>query len=75
MKVVESLALGVPVVTGEVGDRREVIGEHGVIVEAGDAEDLAKGIADAIRDARFIAIIPTNLIWESLAADWSSAYR
>ncbi len=52
MKVVESMACGVPVVTGDVGDRWELLGEGraGLLVRPGDAAALAEGIGLLLRD-------------------------
>lgn len=44
LKLFESLAVGTPVVTGDVGDRRACLGEAGVLVVPGDALALARGI-------------------------------
>lgn len=46
LKIVESMAVGVPVVTGDVGDRSEYLGNGlaGILVEPGDAEALADGL-------------------------------
>jgi glycosyltransferase involved in cell wall biosynthesis len=53
LKIVESLAAGVPVVTGDVGDRREMLanGEAGVLVEPGNAQALADGISHLLYEA------------------------
>jgi len=50
LKLFESMALGVPVVTGDVGDRGEVLGQAGLLVAPGDAGSLAEGILTALRD-------------------------
>ncbi len=52
LKVVESLAMGVPVVTGDVGDRADMLdrGRAGVLVRPGCAEALAEGIVSALKD-------------------------
>ena len=52
LKLFESFAVGTPVVTGDVGDRRAILGdgEAGMLVEAGDAHALAKGIVTVLRD-------------------------
>jgi glycosyltransferase involved in cell wall biosynthesis len=52
LKIIESLAAGVPVVTGDVGDRREMLadGAAGVLVTPGDARALAEGIAQVLRE-------------------------
>jgi glycosyltransferase involved in cell wall biosynthesis len=46
LKIVESLAVGKPVVTGDVGDRRETLagGQAGMLVQPGSAPDLAAGM-------------------------------
>jgi len=66
LKVFESFAVGTPVVTGDVGDRRNILGappqsppklggkfcdgEAGLLVEAGDAQALAEGILSILED-------------------------
>ncbi len=52
LKVFESLAVGTPVVTGDVGDRRNVLndGEAGMLVQPGDAQALAEGITAVLED-------------------------
>jgi glycosyltransferase involved in cell wall biosynthesis len=52
LKVFESLAVGSPVVTGDVGDRRNILnhGEAGMLVRAGDAHALAEGITTVLED-------------------------
>jgi glycosyltransferase involved in cell wall biosynthesis len=52
MKITESLAVGTPVVTGDVGDRREMLadGRAGVLVAPGDAQALAEGLARILDD-------------------------
>lgn len=53
LKVVESLAVGTPVITGDVGDRRTMLadGELGFLVKAGDVDALADGIITILQDA------------------------
>lgn len=52
LKVFESMAVGTPVVTGDVGDRREILadGEAGLLVAPGDCKALAAGILDLLDD-------------------------
>ncbi len=52
LKIVEAMALGVPVVTGDVGDRREMLadGKAGLLVTPGDAQALAEGLARVLDD-------------------------
>ncbi len=46
LKMFESMALGVPVVTSNIGDVSRIIenGKTGILVKAGESTDLAKGI-------------------------------
>jgi glycosyltransferase involved in cell wall biosynthesis len=50
LKIVESLAVGTPVVTGDVGDRRQMLADEqaGVLVTPGDPEALAAGLAQVL---------------------------
>ena len=52
LKIFESMALGVPVVTGDAGDRRALLadGGAGLLVRPGDAAALADGIAQLLAD-------------------------
>lgn len=82
LKIVESLASGVPVVTGDVGDRRELIGPAGVLVAPGDAQALADGLAALLGDpplARGLAASAharaERLRWDRLAPDWARVYQ
>lgn len=52
LKIVESLAMGIPVVTGDVGDRQALLakGRAGVVVAPGDPDALALAILDVLND-------------------------
>ena len=52
LKIFESMAVGTPVVTGDVGDRRDILadGKAGLLVAPGDPEALAAGILDLLQD-------------------------
>ncbi len=52
LKLFESMACGVPVVTGDVGDRREIVddGRAGLLVAPGNAQALAEGLAALLQD-------------------------
>jgi glycosyltransferase involved in cell wall biosynthesis len=52
LKIFESLAVGTPVVTGDIGDRRFIManGQAGMLVPPGDAQALAEGILVVLRD-------------------------
>ena len=83
LKIVESLAAGVPVVTGDVGDRAELLGPHGgVIVAPGSARALADGLLQLLRDERGAAMAAgfardqaARYRWDRLARDWLRAYE
>lgn len=83
LKIVESLATGTPVVTGDVGDRREMLanGEAGMLVQADDAQALAGGVLAVLRDAGLRATLQAGALrqreryrWDALAAEWSGLY-
>jgi len=52
LKLFESMAVGTPVVTGDVGDRRDILdgGRAGMLVNPGDVHALAKGIVTVLQD-------------------------
>jgi glycosyltransferase involved in cell wall biosynthesis len=52
VKIMESMAMGVPVVTGDIGDRAEILGgKAGVLVTPGSPESLARGIESVLIDS------------------------
>ena len=52
LKIFESMAVGTPVVAGDVGDRREILadGRAGLLVAPGDCKALACGILELLKD-------------------------
>jgi len=52
LKLLESLTMGVPVVTSDVGDRRSLLGDGalGRLVSPGDSNALAKGLLDILQN-------------------------
>ncbi len=83
LKIIESMAAGVPVVTGDVGDRRETLqdGAAGVIVEPGQAAALANGIVSLLRFRAHRERLGHNgqtrardYDWRALAAHWATVY-
>jgi len=82
LKIVESLASGVPVVTGNVGDRAEVLGESaGILVRPGDARALADGIAALLADRSLQTRLAAGARaraeayrWDRLAPMWAQVY-
>ncbi|MBX0327754.1 glycosyltransferase family 4 protein [Oscillochloris sp. ZM17-4] len=83
LKLIESMALGVPVVTGDVGDRAELLagGAAGALVRPGDARALAEAIIGLLGDApRRQALAAAGRErasaygWEQLADTWATVY-
>jgi len=74
LKIVESLAYGVPVITSPVGDRATLIGVNGRLVPAGSARALADAI-DALSEQprinrTFGHAQVAHLTWESIGLQW-----
>lgn len=83
LKIVESLAMGIPVVTGNVGDRAVMLdhGRAGVLVKPGSADALAEGIISAMNDpVRYNSmverakVISEQFRWERLAQEFVKVY-
>jgi len=81
IKLFESMASGVPVVTSDVGDRREILGQAGLLVTPGDANALAEGILSVLRDedrAKAMAEVALErrkqYYWDVLVKDFVRVY-
>ncbi|NTU80243.1 MAG: glycosyltransferase family 4 protein [Chloroflexales bacterium] len=83
LKLFESMALGVPVVTGAVGDRPAILAEGaaGVLVQPGDPAALAVAIISLLRDEpRRLALAAAGRAharhydWQRLAHIWATVY-
>ena len=82
LKLVESLALGVPCVTGAVGDRVTALADGGGwLCAGGSAQALADTLRAALADqARLRAesavapLIAARYDWAALAANWEQVY-
>jgi glycosyltransferase involved in cell wall biosynthesis len=82
LKIVESLASGVPVITGDVGDRAEMLGHAaGVLVRPGDVGALADGIASLLQNqalrlqrAAGARARAEAYRWDGLARAWAAIY-
>jgi glycosyltransferase involved in cell wall biosynthesis len=85
LKIVESLAMGVPVVTGDVGDRAELLGtgnentQGGIVVAPGDPHALAMGIEALLQDQERLRAGAREQArrwrWENLVKHWEAVYR
>lgn len=60
LKIIESLAVGVPVVTGKIGDRGEMLGAAGLLVQPGDAAALAQGLGRVLADPALLLRLGQN---------------
>jgi glycosyltransferase involved in cell wall biosynthesis len=83
LKILESLAVGTPVVAGDVGDRREMLydGQAGLLVKPGDSDALATGILALLQDrerARAMREAALQLreryYWDVLVKDFVKVY-
>lgn len=50
LKLVESIVCGVPCVTTDIGDRRDVLGDAGLAVKPDDADALAAGVVTILKN-------------------------
>lgn len=84
LKIFESMAVGVPVVTGDVGDRSEYLenGLAGILVKPGDAEALADGLLTVLTDedrayamAQAAQEIRERYYWDVLIRDFCKIYE
>lgn len=85
LKLFESLCVGVPVVTADVGDRRLLLdeGRAGVLVAPGDPLALAQGILAVLGDPIFAKKlaeagqrhVQAHYTWSQLATRWATLYE
>lgn len=84
LKVLESLASGIPVVTGDVGDRRELLqsGQLGILVKPGDSRALADGLLTALQQpalrnqlAQAALAQRERWYWDQLVHDFVQVYE
>ena len=82
LKVVESLAAGTPVVTEDVGDRREMLsGGGGLLVAPGHPASLAEGLLAVLQDDRLRASLASQApaasehnYWDELVQQFVRVY-
>lgn len=83
LKIVESMAAGVPVVTGIVGDRPDMLahGQAGLLVRPGDPAALAEGLRRMLQDSAQCATLAAgarrqapHYDWSRLAERWMAVY-
>lgn len=82
LKIFESMAVGVPIVTGDVGDRRALLADGaGVVTTPGDATALATTIRALLDDpARLRSMVQAaeraalRYDWQEIARRWMKVY-
>ncbi len=83
LKLYESLAMGTPVVTGDVGDRRSALGsQEALLVPAGDASALGKSILALLQNQAMRERLRTwaiehrqQFLWESRISEFARVYE
>jgi len=83
LKLYESLAVGTPVVTGDVGDRRQALGDNeAMLVPAGDADALGKRLSALLQDSAARASLRAwamesreQFYWESRITEFIRVYE
>lgn len=83
LKLVESLAAGTPVVTGNVGDRSEQLAYGGgLLVKPGDADEIAKALVDILKDRALQArlsqealVSREHFFWDVLVDRFVGVYK
>jgi len=76
LKIVESIAAGVPVITSDIGDRRSILNQEraGLLVRPGDEKDLCKGLTRLLNDEQLrdnmshygSTIFRKNFCWDQI---------
>ena len=72
LKVVEYLAAGLPVVATDQGDLKELVGDAGILVPAGDIPSLARALGGLCADAAERRRLSAAAGARSLDYDWGS---
>ena len=83
LKLVESLAMGTPVVTGDVGDRSELLARGGgILVSAGDPRALADGLSRVLQEPSLVTQLRAEALaarqsyyWDRLIHDFARVYE
>lgn len=82
LKLMESLAAGVPCVTTDIGDRAQMVGEAGTAVSPGNPQAMATAIIQLLPDQTRLAQMraaaqqqQANLWWESRLPQFTQLYQ
>lgn len=83
LKIFESMAMGVPVITSDIGDRSDILqnGKSGLLVMAGNSNQLAEGIIYLLNDQNLRNKLIKNaskrindFYWDKLINDFVKIY-
>lgn len=84
LKIFESMALGIPVITGDVGDRALMLnyGQAGILVPADDAQALAQALNNVLSDQNYQQNLAQaayqqsqHYRWDIVAKAWLDLYQ
>jgi glycosyltransferase involved in cell wall biosynthesis len=84
LKILESLVLGTPVVTSDVGERRVLLneGKFGILVSPGDSSELENGILEILKQPELRLKMSTAALqnreqwfWDNLTDQYINIYR
>ena len=78
LKIIESIAQGIPVITSTIGDRHGLLGTAGIYATAGDVDSYAEAIDYACMQDRSGAASnrrDATFMWNVLAARWYGAHN
>ena len=85
LKIFESFAMGVPIVTGDVGDRRAILHDaaYGFLTQPGNVDSLADTLIDALSDQKRIDDMRKKILtereqskiyWDLLVDEFAKVY-
>ena len=83
LKIIESLSVGTPIITSDVGDRAPLIKDQiGVLVAAGDSNALAEGIMSLLKDKQLRDDMSKRMLsmrdewfWDKLVLQFVQTYE
>lgn len=70
LKIFESIAMGVPVISADIGDRRQAVGDAGVVVEPDSTAALAQAILQILQNPALHAQYCEAAMLQRESNDW-----